>query len=44
MSTINYFKYIIDHKLYDPSTDYQKREQFCFMTLIQKELDFMRMH
>ena len=42
---INYFKEMIDNNLYDPSSDYQVAcAQFCFMQLIQKELDLVRMH
>ena len=42
---INYFKEMIDNNLYDPSSDYQVAcAQFCFMQLIQKELDLARTH
>ena len=42
---IHYFKEMIDNNLYDPSSDYQAAcAQFCFMKLIQKELDHARMH
>ena len=42
---INYFKEMIDHNLYDPSSEYQVAcAQFCFMKVIQKELDLARMH
>ena len=36
---------MIDNNLYDPLSDYQVAcAQFCFMKLIQKELDLARMH